>query len=106
MFEITEQAIRQLNKKFNGSSYFRITIDSGGCSGFSYNFSNENSIQNKDIILYDHKDSFVKIITDEDSEEFLKNSQLSYVDNLEGSFFSLKLKNAVSYCGCGTSFSV
>ena len=38
--------------------------------------------------------------------ELVKGSELSYVEDLVGSFFKMTNPNAKSSCGCGTSFSI
>ena len=43
---------------------------------------------------------------DDISLQFLTGSTLLFVQNLEGSYFTLDNPNATSSCGCGTSFAV
>ena len=78
----------------------RITVDSGGCSGFQYILALDEAVNGDDHIFGD------AIITDEISLPFLKDSTVSFSKGLAGSEFQIKNPNAVSGCGCGTSFSM
>ncbi|MEI8320807.1 MAG: iron-sulfur cluster insertion protein ErpA [Alphaproteobacteria bacterium] len=106
LFTITETAARQVisaAKQDPHKKILRISVDSGGCSGFQYVFSFEESTQ-KDDLVFEHTGA--KVIIDPTSFEFLKNSQLDYVEELIGSYFTIKNPNAQSSCGCGSSFTV
>lgn len=96
--------IARLMEQEDGDSLFlRITVSGGGCSGFQYGFSLDDR-QNDDDLVFEHNG--IKVVIDEVSMDFVKGSQLDYVEDLIGSFFSLKNPNAASTCGCGTSFAV
>ena len=47
-----------------------------------------------------------RVVIDDMSLQFLRGSTLKFIENLEGSYFSLDNPNATSSCGCGTSFAV
>ena len=81
----------------------RIFVTGGGCSGFQYNFSFEEA-RNEDDLVIEHDGAAV--LVDSTSLEFLKGSQLDYVEEMVGSAFQVKNPNATSSCGCGNSFSV
>ena len=58
--KFTTQAKEQIEKiiaQDKNKKYFRISVKGGGCSGFKYNFSFDNSIDKEDII-------FDKVIVD------------------------------------------
>jgi len=80
-------------------SFIRITIDGGGCAGFSYSFSTD--IMNDGDILVDQL-----VLIDPPSSTFLENSTVTLVNNLTGKFFKIEIPEAKSVCGCGTSFSI
>lgn len=82
---------------------FRVRVDGGGCNGFQYIFDFDEDIKNDDIIF--EKDG-VKILIDETSLTLLKGSELDYIEDLMGSYFTVRNPNASSSCGCGTSFSI
>jgi len=81
----------------------RVAVSGGGCSGFQYGFSLD-TITNADDHLF-AKDS-IEVIIDEVSLDYLKGSELDYVQDLIGSYFAMNNPNASSTCGCGSSFAV
>ena len=46
----------------------------------------------------------VKVYVDGQSVQYVKGSQIDYVDTLMGAGFTVNNPNAVSGCGCGSSF--
>ena len=85
------------------SPLLRITVNSGGCYGLQYSFDLEDTTQDQDKV-FDHQTA--RVVMDDLSLDFLKGSTLDYVDDMMGSFFTIKNPNATSSCGCGNSFSV
>lgn len=81
----------------------RVSVSGGGCSGFQYGFELDDR-KNDDDLVFTKGD--IEIITDETSLDFLKGSELDYVEEMIGSYFAMKNPNASSTCGCGSSFSV
>lgn len=81
----------------------RVAVLGGGCSGFQYNFSFEEARNDDDLVI--ERDG-AAVLVDSTSLEFLKGSQLDYVEEMVGSAFQVKNPNATSSCGCGNSFSV
>ena len=84
-------------------NFFRITVLGGGCAGFQYKFDFEN-IQNDDDIIV--KTDKIKVLIDSTSLNLIKGSKIDYVHELIGSTFKITNPQALSSCGCGTSFSV
>lgn len=82
---------------------FRISVSGGGCSGFQYGFSFDEKPASDDVVF---EAEGVRVVVDEVSLELVKGSELSYVEDLVGSFFKMTNPNAKSSCGCGTSFSI
>lgn len=105
MFDISRNAIKRIKEisEKQKQDYFRISVDGGGCQGFSYKFKFDNII-NDDDELFEFED--VKILIDNTSLNFLKGSELDFVKDIIGSYFKVSNPNASSTCGCGTSFSV
>ena len=85
-------------------SALRITVEGGGCSGFSYKFDIVPKIANDDDITLENQDATVLI--DTLSLVYMKGSVIDFVDDLIGQSFQIKNPNAVASCGCGTSFSL
>lgn len=81
----------------------RVSVEGGGCSGFSYSFGFAKAANDDDIIV--ERDG-AKVAIDEMSLEFLAGSEIDYVDELIGASFQIKNPNATASCGCGTSFAV
>lgn len=80
----------------------RLSVSGGGCSGFSYAFSFDDATTGDDHVF--ERDG-VKLVVDDCSLDLLAGAELDYVESLMGSHFAVKNPNAVSSCGCGTSFS-
>jgi iron-sulfur cluster assembly accessory protein len=81
----------------------RVSVEGGGCSGFSYKFDLDNEPGDDDIVL--ERDD-AKVLIDQVSLVYMAGSEIDFVDNLMGQAFQIKNPNAVASCGCGTSFSV
>lgn len=106
MFDISNNAIDRIKEigLKEKQKYFRISVDGGGCQGFSYKFNFDNKI-NEDDELFKFNDE-VKVVIDKTSLDFLKGSKLDFVNDIIGSYFKVSNPNASSTCGCGTSFSM
>jgi len=104
IFHIADSAFHQLSalQKSKGK-FLRISVTSGGCSGFQYHFDLETKMDPEDIVI--EKDS-VKVIIDPISYSFLENAQLIYEQELIGAYFKIVNPNAEKSCGCGSSFSI
>ena len=100
--EFTEQAIKQIEKQITNlkkKTYFRITVQGGGCSGFKYNFSFDEKINQDDVVVKN-------AVIDNDSLKLINGSIVDYKDELIGSSFVIKNPKATASCGCGLSFSI
>lgn len=81
----------------------RLAVTGGGCSGFQYSFTLDDTRTDDDLVI--ERDGAV-VLVDSVSLEFLKGAELDFVDDLIGAAFKVNNPNASSSCGCGTSFSV
>lgn len=79
----------------------RVFVQKGGCSGFSYGMSLAPQAEDGDWI---GEFGPVKVMVDPQSAPVLSGVQIDYVENLQGSGFSITNPNAVRSCGCGNSF--
>jgi iron-sulfur cluster insertion protein len=77
-------------------------VQGGGCSGMQYGFTFEEE-QNEDD--FDIEIDGVHLLVDAMSSQYLQGAEIDYVENLQGSQFSIKNPNAQTSCGCGSSFS-
>ena len=100
--KFTDKAINQINNllsKKDKGSFFRIAIKGGGCSGFQYEFTIDNSKADDDL-------NYENILIDKTSANLLKGSEIDYVSELIGSQFKITNPQSKSSCGCGVSFSL
>ncbi|MBB5276586.1 iron-sulfur cluster assembly accessory protein [Rhizobium rosettiformans] len=81
----------------------RVSVEGGGCSGFSYKFDLDGQPAGDDIVI---KRDGATVLIDPMSLIYMAGSEIDFVDNLLGQSFQIKNPNAVASCGCGTSFSV
>ncbi len=100
-FKITEKAASKIKEVIKDKDGLRIEVIPGGCSGYMYNITTEDKINNDDHVIDENN---VKIILDRESLDLLKGSKLDYVDSLQGAGFRIHNPNAKSTCGCGHSF--
>jgi iron-sulfur cluster assembly accessory protein len=82
---------------------FRISVDSGGCTGFKYKFDLDTEKKPDDLVI--EKESAVVLI-DEMTLNFMKGCTVDYVETLSGAEFEIRNPNATAKCGCGNSFSI
>ncbi len=84
-------------------SGLRVGVVGGGCSGFSYSMSFENSAGMMDKVMdFDG----LKVYVDATSLMYLNGCIVDYVETLEGAGFKFENPNVKTTCGCGSSFSV
>jgi iron-sulfur cluster insertion protein len=81
----------------------RISVTGGGCSGFQYNFSLDDTVAEDDI---EFTQGGVTVLIDETSLPFVDGATLNFTTDLMGAYFTMDNPNANSTCGCGSSFSV
>ncbi|WP_455475258.1 HesB/IscA family protein [Bartonella sp. B17] len=81
----------------------RISVEGGGCSGFSYKYDLVSESKEDDFVL--KKDGAIVLI-DSVSLSFMDGAQIDFVDDLMGQSFQIRNPNAISSCGCGVSFSI
>ena len=92
------ERINQLIEKKPSGTFFRIAVKGGGCSGFKYDFSFDNKINENDL-------KQENIVIDKSSLNMLKGSQVDFTQELIGSSFKISNPKTKSSCGCGVSFS-
>jgi len=81
---------------------FRVAVTGGGCSGFQYNFSFDDTRQEDDLVF--GRDG-VTLLVDAVSLDLLKGAEIDYVEDLVGASFQVRNPNATASCGCGNSFA-
>ncbi|MEM8615600.1 MAG: iron-sulfur cluster insertion protein ErpA [Pseudomonadota bacterium] len=101
--ENAAKRIRAILAKTPDKSYLRVSVEGGGCSGFSYKFDLDDSIGSDDLVV--ERDG-VAVLIDEMSLEFMTGSEIDFSTELIGAAFKINNPNATAGCGCGTSFSI
>jgi len=103
---LTERAAARIarlkSQEGNPDLLLRISVSSGGCSGFSYHFDLETTAEPEDLSFTHHGET---LVVDEASLDLLAGSVLDYVEDMMGSMFVMTNPNATATCGCGTSFA-
>ena len=79
----------------------RVYVYSGGCSGYRYGMMLEDQPADEDIRV---ESKGINVYVDPQSTQLLQGSEIDYVDTLMGAGFTVNNPNAVSGCGCGSSF--
>ena len=106
-FSISENAAKRIaelsQKEQMDTPMLRVTVNSGGCYGLQYAFTFDGEKKDDDQTF---EMAGAVVVMDDMSLNFLKGSQLDYVEDMMGAFFTIKNPNATSSCGCGSSFSV
>jgi iron-sulfur cluster assembly protein len=106
MITLTPAALSAVEKFIQGAATpvagLRIAISGGGCSGFQYGMSLEESQAEDDLVVELGK---VKLLVDPFSAPLLTGVTVDFVDSLNGSGFKFVNPNASSSCACGSSFS-
>ena len=78
----------------------RVAVRGGGCNGFEYMFTFENTIDEDDFVF---EASDVKLIVDYMSMEYLNEATLDYKEQPFESRFVISNPKVKSSCGCGSS---
>ncbi|CAD7963510.1 unnamed protein product [Amoebophrya sp. A120] len=95
--------LRKLLKK-EPDRYLRLTVNSGGCSGYQYEFKMDKTRKPDDIVV---EQDGVTLLVDELSLDFLGSCEIDYTQEMiRASFQVVKNSSAEAGCGCGASFSV
>ena len=84
-------------------SGLRVFVQGGGCSGFQYGLMIEESGGAGDQVF---ESNGVRLFVDPVSISYLKGAEVDFVDTVTGGGFTIRNPNAVSTCGCGSSFNV
>ena len=91
-----------IEEEENDNLKLRVFVSGGGCSGFQYGFTFDESINDGDTTV---EKNGVKLLIDPMSFQYLVGADIDYTEGLEGSQFVIRKPNAKTTCGCGSSFS-
>jgi iron-sulfur cluster assembly protein len=102
---LTDAAANKLHEltreEANPAIGLRVYVYSGGCSGYRYGMMLEDAPTADDNVLLEKG---IRVYVDGQSVGLLNGSQIDYIDTLMGAGFTVNNPNAVSACGCGSSF--
>jgi iron-sulfur cluster assembly accessory protein len=104
--EMTDAAARRIAKIVSGQAgktALRVSVEGGGCSGFSYKFDLVDTRNDDDIAI--EKDG-ATVLIDDLSLVYMGGSVIDFVDDLMGQSFKIENPHATASCGCGTSFTI
>ena len=97
------QRVAAIAAKQARPAILRLSVDGGGCSGFTYRFELAAAAEADDATA---ETDGVKLVVDPVSLDLVKGSAVDFVEDLGGAAFKVTNPNAASGCGCGSSFSV
>lgn len=92
-----------LAEENNPAAKLRVFVQGGGCSGFQYGFTLDQD-RNEDDFDFVYED--VTVLVDAMSMQYLQGANIRWDDGVMGASFVIDNPQAVSTCGCGSSFSV
>ncbi|MFZ8990256.1 MAG: iron-sulfur cluster insertion protein ErpA [Pseudohongiellaceae bacterium] len=81
----------------------RVFVTGGGCSGFQYGFSFDETVNEDDTVI---ENNDAELLVDPLSYQYLVGAKIDYVEGLEGARFVVDNPMATTTCGCGASFSI
>src|SRR6201999_1712309 len=91
-----------IQEESNPNLKLRVFVSGGGCSGFQYGFTFDESVEEGDTQV---QNAGVTLLIDPMSIQYLAGAEIDYREDLEGSQFVIRNPNATTTCGCGASFS-
>jgi len=95
-----KEAMKSQSKK--GTATLRVSVLSGGCSGFMYDLQFIDEPVKGDI---NFKQDGINIGVDKGSLDQLNNIEIDFIDTLNESGFKFNNPNQSAGCGCGKSFN-
>ncbi len=103
---VTERAAQRIGEILSrepAGTMLRVSVEGGGCSGFSYKFDTDRSRADDDIVI---ERAGATVLIDPVSLNYMAGSEIDFVDDLIGSSFKVNNPKATASCGCGTSFAL
>ena len=96
--------VKQLiEEEGNSELKLRVYVTGGGCSGFQYGFTFDETINEGDTTV---EKEGVTVLVDPMSFQYLSGAEIDYTEGLQGAQFVVRNPNASTTCGCGSSFGV
>ena len=98
---VTGRAAQRIARIVSGDAAagaLRVSVEGGGCSGFSYRFELAPGPDAEDLVI--ERDG-ATVVIDQVSLPFMAGAEIDFVDDLMGQSFQVKNPNATASCGCG-----
>jgi|TARA_B110000495_G_C22854102_1_gene498019 iron-sulfur cluster assembly protein len=109
MINVSTEAAKKVTSLMNedgkstDSSFVRVGVKSGGCSGLSYDMDFVDKAKEGDQLF---QENGIKVLVEKKSLLYLIGTTLEYSGGLNGKGFAFNNPNASRTCGCGESFSL
>lgn len=106
LIQLTDSAARRvawIAERQGKAPILRLSVDGGGCAGFTYKFELADAAQPGDAVATGNG---ATLVVDPVSLDLVRGSAVDFVEDLGGAAFKVTNPNAASGCGCGSSFSV
>lgn len=101
-----------IDEEGNPKLNLRVYITGGGCSGFQYGFTFDETIKADDTVVTKtlsrkrkRKNETVNLLVDPLSLQYLEDAEIDYEEGIAGARFVIRNPNAKTTCGCGSSFN-
>ena len=106
MITLTPSAAEKLGgimeqKGMKQSHALRVFVKGGGCGGMQYGMTFDDNVREDDSVWDQHG---LRLVVDGTSLFYVDGANIDYIDNLMGGGFHIDNPQAVSSCGCGSSF--
>jgi iron-sulfur cluster insertion protein len=106
---LTESATRKIQdlimeENKPGKVHLRVFVQGGGCSGFNYGFTFDETINEDDFTI--PVSPAENVLVDAMSAQYLEGASVDWKEDIHGSQFVITNPQAQTTCGCGSSFSV
>ncbi|OGO91411.1 MAG: iron-sulfur cluster insertion protein ErpA [Coxiella sp. RIFCSPHIGHO2_12_FULL_42_15] len=98
-----------IDEEGNPALNLRVYITGGGCSGFQYGFTFDETIHAEEDYVVEKTvgpNQTVRLLVDPNSFMYLQGAEIDYREDIHGAQFIIRNPNAKTTCGCGSSFSV
>jgi len=103
---LSASAAKQIARILSGEpegTMLRVSVEGGGCSGFQYNFTFDDTRTTDDVVI---ERAGATVLVDTVSLMYMAGGEIDFVDDLIGQSFQVRNPKATASCGCGTSFSI
>jgi iron-sulfur cluster assembly protein len=94
--------IGRLKSKQQSNILFRLAVKPGGCSGWFYDMSFDETVKIGDRVF---DSNGIQVVVDAESLDYVNDLALDYSEDLMGGGFRFHNPQAIATCGCGNSFS-